>query len=120
MARTATGNGSDAATAPSSDDLREQIAVLQADVAKLTRSMTDYGRAQGEHAKAAATRTAEDLRLAPTICVRMPKHSCAPATRRPKLPSATIRPPPWALPPASALSWGCCPAAAEGCRCCIR
>ena len=53
MARTATGNGSDAATAPSSDDLREQIAVLQADVAKLTRSMTDYGRAQGEHAKAA-------------------------------------------------------------------
>ncbi|GGE20037.1 hypothetical protein GCM10011360_05950 [Primorskyibacter flagellatus] len=63
MARTETANGSTAATKPTSDDLREQIAVLQADVAKLTRTMGDFGRAQGEQAKAAATRTAEDLRL---------------------------------------------------------
>lgn len=61
MARSTTSNGS-AATA-SADDVRNQIAALQADVAQLTKTVGDYGRARGDEAKAAATKKAEELRL---------------------------------------------------------
>ena len=65
MARSTSTNGTSsngsAATA-SADDVRAQIAALQSDVAELTRTIGDYGRARGGDAKAAASLKAEELR----------------------------------------------------------
>lgn len=59
MARTST-NGSTATA--SADDVRDQIAALQADIAELTRTVGEYGRARGGEARTAAQNKAEELR----------------------------------------------------------
>ncbi|MBY6158519.1 glycine zipper domain-containing protein [Pseudooceanicola nitratireducens] len=66
MAQAATANGADKAlkTAQakgSADDVRDQIAALQADMAELTRAVSAYGKAKGEDARAAAELRAEEL-----------------------------------------------------------
>ncbi|WP_136637248.1 DUF883 family protein [Pseudooceanicola onchidii] len=58
MAR-ANSNGTVPASA---DEVRDQIAALQADMAQLTKTVGEYGRARTDEAKAAATRKAEELR----------------------------------------------------------
>ena len=65
MARTATSNGSASAKddAVTTDDVRAQLATLQNDIAALTKTVSDYGRAAGDDAKATAVRKAEDMRL---------------------------------------------------------
>ncbi|EAQ04847.1 hypothetical protein OB2597_06175 [Pseudooceanicola batsensis HTCC2597] len=62
---TATSNGTggkNSKAGASADDVKEQIAALQADVAELTRAVAGYGRARGEEARRAANRTADDMR----------------------------------------------------------
>jgi len=45
-----------------SNDVRDQISVLQKDIAELTRIVSDYGKAQGEYLKSSAQSRAETLK----------------------------------------------------------
>ncbi|MGI3168561.1 glycine zipper domain-containing protein [Pseudooceanicola sp. C21-150M6] len=58
-------NGTAAAkkTEIGADDVKAQIATLQADVAELTRTMSAYGKNRGNEARAAASRRAEEVRV---------------------------------------------------------
>lgn len=52
-----------AATAePTSEDLSLQLELLKADIARLTETVADYGKAKGRRYAADARRTAADLR----------------------------------------------------------
>jgi ElaB/YqjD/DUF883 family membrane-anchored ribosome-binding protein len=44
------------------DDIRDQLAALQADVSELSKALSSYGRARGSEAKLAAEQTATDLK----------------------------------------------------------
>jgi len=59
MARSASTNG---AASTSADDVRDQIAALQADMAQLTKTVGDYGKSRGEEARAVANAKAAELR----------------------------------------------------------
>lgn len=61
MARSGSNGSATTATA-TADDVRDQIAALQADMAALTRTVGDYGKARGDDAKASAVRKAEEIR----------------------------------------------------------
>ena len=50
-----------------SDDVRDQIATLQADIAALTKTVSEYGKAQSDSAKSMAADKAEELRLRASI-----------------------------------------------------
>lgn len=67
MAQAAKTNGAEKAVRSaqangSGEDVREQVAALQNDVAELSKALSSYGRARGEEAKLAAEQTAQDLK----------------------------------------------------------
>lgn len=67
MTQAATTNGAaqtakSAKPQASADDVRDQLAALQADVAELTKTVTSYGKARGEEARASVSQTAAELR----------------------------------------------------------
>jgi len=67
MATTAKTNGAEKAVKHaqaegSADDIKQQLATLQADVAELSKAVSSYGRARGNEAKLAAEQTATDLK----------------------------------------------------------
>ena len=63
MARPVTSEDMDPTTRnPTTEDLSRQVDALKADIARLTESLGDYGKAKSQQYRSEAQRRAEDLR----------------------------------------------------------
>ncbi|WP_417770688.1 DUF883 family protein [Stappia sp.] len=57
-------SASTADTAPSTEDLARQVATIRADIAALTKTLTEFGKAQGDYLATEARKGADDMRRA--------------------------------------------------------
>ena len=64
MATTKTSGTTGADAAPSTEDLARQVETIRADIAALTKTLGDFGKAQGEYLAGEARRGADEMRRA--------------------------------------------------------